>query len=299
MKRSSREVKVKTRDGFELTAKHYSPLAWGAQALEKVVLINSATGVPQHYYAHYARFLAESGFDVLTYDYRGIGKSLNQRWAGKPLSMADWGRSDLSAMIDYLERQFPHFAHLAVGHSVGGQLIGLAPNNNKLNAVLTISSQEGYIGHWSGMEKFKFSIFTRLIIPGVTTITGDLPKAILGEPLPRGVARQWALWCRNPNYMVDRKGQPIRRHFESFTNHIRFYHITDDTMYAPLKAVEGLMRYYKHAQTDLQVRSPQDFGCQRVGHFGFFRKAMPRRAWQETAVWLDKPEFKNPSLAVA
>ncbi len=43
------------------------------------VIINPATGVAARYYHYYARFLAEHGFDVLTYDYRGIGLSRPER----------------------------------------------------------------------------------------------------------------------------------------------------------------------------------------------------------------------------
>ncbi len=39
------------------------------------VIVNPATGVLARYYHRYARFLAGHGFDVLTYDYRGIGLS--------------------------------------------------------------------------------------------------------------------------------------------------------------------------------------------------------------------------------
>ena len=43
----------------------------------RAVLVNSATGVRQEYYAKYATYLLERGFTVLTYDYRGIGRSLH------------------------------------------------------------------------------------------------------------------------------------------------------------------------------------------------------------------------------
>ena len=55
------------------------------------LIVNAATGVAAGYYHAYAGFLASHGFDVLTWDYRGIGLSrpaslrrLNHRWR-------DWG----------------------------------------------------------------------------------------------------------------------------------------------------------------------------------------------------------------
>ena len=39
------------------------------------VLINGATGMKCSYYANYAQYLSSLGFNVLTFDYRGIGLS--------------------------------------------------------------------------------------------------------------------------------------------------------------------------------------------------------------------------------
>ena len=44
---------------------------------DRAALIMPATGVPQSYYAKYAAYLADRGFRVLTFDYRGIGRSGN------------------------------------------------------------------------------------------------------------------------------------------------------------------------------------------------------------------------------
>jgi predicted alpha/beta hydrolase len=40
-----------------------------------VVIVNSATSVRCRYYFRFAVFLFEHGFDVIAYDYRGIGES--------------------------------------------------------------------------------------------------------------------------------------------------------------------------------------------------------------------------------
>src|ERR1700687_1687088 len=39
------------------------------------VLIASATATPRHYYGRFATYLAERGFGVMTFDYRGISDS--------------------------------------------------------------------------------------------------------------------------------------------------------------------------------------------------------------------------------
>ena len=65
-------------------------------------------------------------FDVLTYDYRGIGASRPVRLAGCRYRWRDWGELDFEAVLGFL-RQHPSAAPLlVVGHSVGGFLPGLA-----------------------------------------------------------------------------------------------------------------------------------------------------------------------------
>ena len=45
---------------------------------DKPVLICPATGIIQKFYFPFARWLASQGYSVLVFDYRGIGKSLEQ-----------------------------------------------------------------------------------------------------------------------------------------------------------------------------------------------------------------------------
>ena len=63
---------------IELTASDGTPLAariFPATEPKGAVLIVSAMGIPQQFYAPFATWLASEQFTVLTFDYRGIGKS--------------------------------------------------------------------------------------------------------------------------------------------------------------------------------------------------------------------------------
>src|SRR3989338_10493655 len=65
-------MKIRCADGRELAAtlhRHQTAERRG------VLLVNAATGVPQTYYRRFAKHFAHSGFDVLTWDPRGIGAS--------------------------------------------------------------------------------------------------------------------------------------------------------------------------------------------------------------------------------
>lgn len=48
-----------------------------AAAADKILIIVPATGVLQSFYFKLATFLQQNGITVITFDYAGIGKSLN------------------------------------------------------------------------------------------------------------------------------------------------------------------------------------------------------------------------------
>src|ERR1700761_6415905 len=83
------------------------------------VIINPATGVLARFYHRYARFLANHGFDVLTYDYRGIGASRPSKLRGCGYRWRDWGERDFEAALRFMRRRKGDAALNVVGHSFG------------------------------------------------------------------------------------------------------------------------------------------------------------------------------------
>ena len=79
----------------------------------------------------------------------------------------------------------------------------------------------------------------------------------------------------------------MRPHNQDVTFPIRWLSFTDDPI-APYEAVEALRPYYPGAPVERRHLSPADLGTEAVGHFGFFRKSMPRAGWDELACWLAK-----------
>ncbi|MCL1124896.1 alpha/beta hydrolase family protein [Shewanella surugensis] len=272
---------IRTKDGFNLAATLYASLT----PAKCIVIINSATGVKKQYYTDYAQFLSQEGIIVLCYDYRGIGgsqpKKTEQR---KQMRMQDWGELDFSACITWCQEHHAQLPIVCLGHSVGAQIIGLANNNNALSACLSLSGQSGYWRHWDKKKWPKLWLAWYGIIPIMSQVFGYLPRTILGsEPLPKGIAQQWAKWARNPDYICDENGIKWRPYFSQVHSPMHFYAISDDDDFAPLKSVKALAQFYRNASVTLERLHPEDHAIPFIGHFGFFKKTMPRALWQTTS----------------
>lgn len=274
------DLRIPALDGIALAATAYAPKR---QPIKLAVVINSATGVPRSYYRHFAEHLAGRGCAVLTYDYRGIGGS---RDASRGARMLDWGEKDLPGAIEWMLRYHGRVPLAAVGHSAGGWLFGLTPNNRSVDALLTVGAQVPHHRNWPTLRG-KLFMWTsmHLMIPGVTHLMGRLPGAVLGgDGLPRGVALDWARWGRHRDFLVDDAGQPMREHFQGYTNPVRMLAIEDDD-YATPTAVRDLATYFANPPEVRDIRL-RDHGLRQLGHFGYFRKTAPRILWDEAHDWL-------------
>lgn len=278
---------IPAADDVPLAATLYEP---EASAAGPVVLVNSATGVKRTFYDAFARHLAAEGLPVLTYDYRGIGGSRPERLRGFPARVRDWGELDLSGAIAWLVRQLPDRPIVAIGHSLGGQIVGLAPNTDRLSAMLTVGAQSGWWRHWPAPRRYLLACLWYVAMPASAALLGYFPaqRLALGEDLPGGVAREWARWCRSPQYMVDDAGAPLRPYFDRFSGPLLALSFTDDRL-APPPAVSALVELYSSAALRRQHLDPRSLGLSSLGHFGFFRERARTALWEPTVAWLREP----------
>jgi predicted alpha/beta hydrolase len=277
-------VTVAALDGYELAATLYEPST--AVTPARAALIASATAVGRRYYQAFARYLADRGLAVLTFDYRGIGESRPRSLKGFRCAMHDWGANDLAGAIDWLDRRFPGGQLVGVGHSAGGQLFGLAANNQRLRALLTVGAQSGYWGLWPAPRKYWLFLVWTLVMPLLTRLFGYFPARLLrlGPELPRGVALEWARWCRDPDYVNGRARPPSADAFGAFRGPLQAISFADDT-FAPQAAVDRLASFYTKAALERRHLTPAEIGLPAVGHFGFFRDGC-RSLWVAAADWL-------------
>ncbi|WP_164019853.1 alpha/beta fold hydrolase [Pyxidicoccus trucidator] len=271
---------IRARDGYALSGTLYPHT--GAE-LGGVVLISSATGARQRYYARFAAYLAGRGLPTVTYDYRGIGGSRPASLVGFGARMEDWGAKDLAGAIDTVRERFPGRRVLLVGHSAGGQLLGLADNARAVTALLTVASGSGYYRLFP--QRLRMALNWRVLAPLLVKAYGKLPGwAGTAEDLPAGVAEQWARWCLAPSYLLSEGGEARREAYASLYLPLRAYSFTDDPIASPA-SVRALLSVYADAVVDHRLLSPKQLG-QAIGHFGFFRAPFRDSLWADAADWL-------------
>lgn len=277
-------VQFHAEDGRLLSGRLFLPQARNGHS----VLISCAMGVKHGYYHAFAAFLAEAGCVVLCYDYRGIGESSAGAIRAEDATMWQWGQQDLTAAIAYMHRHYPEQKLVVVGHSLGGQLLGLASNNHLVSGLLAITTPSGYWRHWSGPSRYLLGLLWHVGMPSLTNLCGYFPskRLRLGRAdLPLKVAHEWARWCRHSGYVVDEQGQPWRSGFEGFKGRLLAYRADDDWM-APEASVRALIDCYTHAEVRHQLLVAKTVApAGKLGHFGYF-KAENKGLWPAALAWL-------------
>jgi predicted alpha/beta hydrolase len=246
---------------------------------ETVLIIASATGVKQEYYIKFAEFAESNGITVITFDYNGIGHSLKKPIKELKTNAADWGRNDLESIIQYVINNYPKSKKVIIGHSIGGQLIGLAKSSNILDKIVLVAAQSGYWKYWKGIERIKMWLNWYFLFPVITLIFGYLKSEKISgmENLPKNVADQWRNWGKKRDYIFS--DMSINETFyETIKTNITAYSIDDDD-FAPKEAVQWMTEKYKNAKRKSIHLNPTDFQTNKIGHFGIFKDHFKNTIW--------------------
>ena len=258
-------------DGRELRATWFRP----GQPARGAVVVVPAMATPAAYYEAFATWLAESGFLVLTYDFRGMGSTAEMkaergdliRWAG-----------DAASALEHLLGYAGDLPVTWVGHSLGGQLLSFA-RHDLLDRVLLVASGSGDWRLNVPWLRWRAPLLWRAIAPITIRVAGYYPGSrigVLGD-VPANVMRQWGRWCLDPSYLgVDVSDAAAR--FREVTVPIRTLSFSDDELLSA-DSIRALEEWYVAPPLDARRLAPADLGVERIGHHGFFR-ARHRSAWE-------------------
>lgn len=289
------DISFPATDGYSLGATLFLPRG----AKRHAVLINSATAVPRKVYRGFAGYLARRGCAVLTYDYRGIGDSRQKSLVGynqpKSLvgfkaSMSDWAALDVTAAVAWMRERYKNLPLAYVGHSFGGQALGLLGNNSEVARALLIAAQAGYWKLMAQPERYRVYAMLNFVGTPLTRALGYAPGwGGVGMDLPKGVFEQWTRWVMSPRYLFDEQNLGALQNFPKYQGALRALCLSDDP-WATLPAVELLCSGFTSTKPEILTIAPADADASRIGHLGFFRPEHRDTLWRGAAEWLEAME---------
>jgi len=244
--------------------------------------------VPQSYYASLAAWLAGRGFDVLTFDFRGMGESAPRSLRGFEADILTWARQDAAAMLAFGRDLAAGRPVVWIGHSLGGQILAMTPGNESLTAAVTVASGVGYWRENAYPLRYYSWFLWFVAAPLATAVCGYFPGRSLrmvGD-LPKGVIEQWSRWCRHPQYAVGVEGPSMRERYRQVRLPLLSLSFSDDE-YMSERNVAVLHGFYESARRELRRIAPRDVGLRRIGHFGFYRPSVGERLWPAMLDWIE------------
>ena len=279
---SGQFMDITCADGVILKATLFAPQV----PSRGVVVLAGATGVLSKFYAPFAEHLAAQGWQVLTWDARGVGNSATRHPRDDPARMRDWGCLDLDAALRCAASLWGSWDGVVlIGHSSGGHLAGLAPSLARVQRILLVASGTC---HW---RLYPYGQWPRLwaawylAAPALLALYGYLPAwAGVGTALPPGVVQDWRNWSVTPDYLFSDASLDVRG-YANYHGQVHAISMADDYGFSPPATVRDLLRRFSSAKVSQEELTPAP-GDKPIGHFGFFT-AHNFRWWGVASQWLD------------
>lgn len=281
------ERRIVTADGYTLSADLFIP----SGTPRGIVVIAGAVGVPQRFYCRFAEHARQRGYQVMTFDYRGIARSRPKTLRGFNMDFRDWGQLDLAAVIeanaDEADRlDVPLYF---VGHSFGGHAYGMTSNHARVDAVFTYGTGAGWHGWMPVSEQLRVWFMWNIVGPILTSWSKYLSWSILGmgEDLPLNVYHQWRRWCRHPHFFLDDPiiGGKMRALLARIRAPMLAASSIDDR-WTPPRSRDAMLTGYVNARITKLDFDPATSEVDTLGHMGFFRShAAP--LWPKVFEWFE------------
>ena len=261
---------LKTPDGFPLNVHIFEP----EKSNGKLLLINSATGVKQQVYFGFAEFMSQNGFTVITYDYRGVGKSKPNKMRGFKASMRVWGIHDYKTITAFIRKNYSNYQKFCVGHSVGALILGMNEDSKIFEKFIFIATQDAYITHLPQKIKPAALLGFGIVLPLTTAFMGYFPANWfgLGESLPKGSALDWRTLILHKK-SITRLYEKIPKDSSKTMKQKTLVLYAEDDPWVTVRGMESLMnKCYPNLQTKYREIKVAESAKEEIGHINFFRK---------------------------
>jgi predicted alpha/beta hydrolase len=263
-----KELKLITKDSVSIAIHLFLP----EKSNNKLLLINSATGVKQQIYFSFAQYFSEQGFTVLTYDYRGIGLSKPKKMKGFQASMRIWGSEDYKAVTDYIKINFNDYKKYCLGHSVGALILGMNEDSAMFEELIFVGTQNAFVGNLKLKTKIEAYLGFGIAQPLITTLLGYFPGNWfgLGESLPKNCAYDWRTLILNrksTNGLLEK----IDDYSKKLTQKVFVIRAQDD-VWLTEKGVRSLLNNtYPNLKPTYRLIKTSESEKGEIGHVNFFR----------------------------
>lgn len=259
---------ITTEDQAIITAHLFLPV----HSNRKLLVINSATGVKQQVYFSFARHLAENGFTVIAYDYRGIGLSKPRNIKNFKASMRIWGSEDFKAITEYIKLNFKDYKKYCLGHSVGALILGMNKNSDIFEEFVFVGTQNAFVGNLKFRTKIEAYLGFGIVQPLTTALLGYFPAQWfgLGESLPKNCAYDWRTLILNRK-STNRLLEKTDDYSKMLTQKVLVIRAEDDGWLTE-KGVRSLLNdTYPNLKPTYRLLKTSESDKGEIGHVNFFR----------------------------
>ena len=162
---------VITKDQFRLATTVISPTAH----VTGVIQFHAGTVIRKEYYLKFGKYLAEQGFIVVLFDYRGVGGSRLASLRGFKASISDWGVNDATAVLSWIKATYPDLPVHLFAHSMGGQIIGLMHNWYLFDKIIAVATSSGNWHNFKPSYRRKIRLSSNVFFPIMLRIFDYVP----------------------------------------------------------------------------------------------------------------------------
>jgi len=280
-----KEISIQCSNQDPLVGTIYIP----SSEVKAAVLIGPATGIKQGFYAAFATHLAEQGFGCLTFDNHGIGASLKGPLSKCKATLRSWGQVDLPSAFEALKKAFPNAKYHLIGHSAGGQLVGLMHNAHEFSSMFNYACSSGSLRNMNGFFYWQAQFFMNMFIPISNSLFGyaNSQWVGMGEPLPKLVAQEWSEWCNKSGYTKAAFGKTIQQHWYHELDFPSIWlNATDDPIALDVN-VADMISVFHQLPAGRKSLHPADYGYPDIGHMKFFSRKR-QALWALAIDWLEE-----------
>lgn len=258
-----------------------------------VIQFNCGTGTKKGVYKAMLTYLAENGYVCCLWDYRGGGNSTAENLGESHFTFSDYGKKDIPAVKKFLTTKYPNLPFIFMGHSAGGQQIGFAEELDDVRGIINFAVSSGYYPNMPFGYRMQAYFFFYIFSPISVMLTGYVKAKPFGfmENLPKKVAYEWRNWLEKEDYFFDEKfygkSVPVGQ-FKNYKFPIHTYWTVDDT----ISNEKNTKAYWRNVSSEKEISFtkliPQEMGLKKIDHFGFFKRVMKDKLWDDVVARLNR-----------